>query len=130
METFYTDGASNKKGAGGAFIHLEESGRVHDRKSFSLPEGTTSQQAELLAVIAALDDSEVDGHVKIYTDSQYVTKGFEGEWDLTKNLDLWEALNLLARNRREVEIIHIPRRSDQYARQADNLAKAACGREA
>lgn len=125
MEIFYTDGAKNKDGAGAAFVQLTELLMLVETREIPLPDDTTSQQAELEAVIAALRESRMDGVVEIKTDSQYIAKGYTGEYDLKANEELWDALFQEAAQRREVTITHIPRRSDAFAKRVDNAAQRA-----
>ncbi len=127
MEIFYTDGAKNKKGSAAAYIQLDEDYNIVKTDSIHLPEVTTSQQAEIHAVILALLRSTLDATVEIVTDSQYIVRTWEGEFEIHANEEHWGILFQEAAQRR-VTMRHIPRRSDQFAKKVDNLAKAACNR--
>lgn len=121
----YTDGAysirQQRGGIGYLILNDEEDEMIMEVSHFYC--GTTSQRAELTAVIEALRCCPLDSYVEVRTDSTYIAEGYIGEYDLKKNLDLWEELRELAANLR-LTINYIPRRSDGWARIVDDLAKA------
>jgi ribonuclease HI len=90
--------------------------------------GATSQGAELLAVIEAVEMVSSGERLHVDTDSQYVVSGILGEWNLSnKNRGLWDRLRRLS-TQRDVEYTHIPRCSEPEAVVADKMAKEAMRR--
>jgi ribonuclease HI len=100
----YTDGAcSGNPGPGGWGYVLQAAGQMREANGGA--PATTNNRMELTAVIEVLRALSIPHHLTIYTDSQYVLKGFT-EWlpgwlrkgwrtaqgKPVENRDLWEAL--------------------------------------
>jgi len=105
--TAYTDGAcKGNPGPGGWGVLLEYQG---NRRELSGGEReTTNNRMELTAAIKALETLTRPCHVRVYTDSQYVSKGISqwlpgwirNNWRTAskspvKNADLWQRLHTL-----------------------------------
>lgn len=113
--TVYTDGAaSGNPGPGGLGVVLKlGKHRKEISEGYSL---TTNNRMELLAVIRALEAIKWnEAHVRIYTDSKYVSEavnqGWVFEWEKKsfkkkKNPDLWERF-LELYQKHNVEIIWV-----------------------
>jgi ribonuclease HI len=108
-------------------VLLQEDSPAYRQESAYHLCGCTSQQAELWAVIEAIDMIPPEGWIHIDTDSMYVVQGVLGEWNLRKNKDLWDRLRHLLTTR-DVEFTHIPRCSQPEAVVADKMAKEAMRR--
>lgn len=104
VTTIYCDGGCRKKCGSWAFLVLDNEGKVTIQKDGTV-ESTTNNKMELTAVINAVKLNQYSEKVKIFTDSQYVTKGFNiwskkwitNGWQTTGkkpvlNLDLWKEL--------------------------------------
>ena len=124
----WTDGAA-RKGADGewhcgyAVVLLGPTGERREIADHSC--GDTSQRAELLAVIEAVELVGPGERLHVDTDSQYVVSGLYGQWNLSaKNKDLWTKLRRLVA-KRDVGFTHIPRCSEPEAVAVDQLAKRA-----
>ncbi len=106
----HTDGAClGNPGPGGWAALLRTSGR--ERELVGGEADTTNNRMELMAAICALEALKERCVVTLHTDSQYVRQGITtwmANWvrrgwktaggDPVKNRDLWERLNLAARN--------------------------------
>ncbi|MEO6170028.1 MAG: ribonuclease HI [Lysobacter sp.] len=106
----HTDGAClGNPGPGGWAALLRSSGR--ERELVGGEADTTNNRMELMAAICALEALKERCVVTLHTDSQYVRQGITtwmANWvrrgwktaggDPVKNRDLWERLNLAARN--------------------------------
>ena len=106
----HTDGAClGNPGPGGWAALLRTSGR--ERELVGGEADTTNNRMELMAAICALEALKERCVVILHTDSQYVRQGITtwmANWvrrgwktaggDPVKNRDLWERLNLAARN--------------------------------
>lgn len=88
METFtiYTDGAcSGNPGPGGwAAIIIREDDNNTQRLKGGAPQ-TTNNRMELTAALKALRALDDPSHVKLYTDSSYLSRAFNESW-----LDKWQ----------------------------------------
>lgn len=98
MIRIFTDGSCSKQGALGSWAYIINfpDGR-RPFKNSGVIESTTSNRAEMLAVIQALRALMEPGDVEIVTDSEYVGKGLafmvlHGEMRGTANADLWKDL--------------------------------------
>ena len=91
----WSDGscALPKGGAGGWGVVIKDY-RGTTSMSGSI-ENTTSQRAELVAAIRALNSFKRSRNVTLYTDSQYLIRAIEGMKNPKKNADLLEVLNEL-----------------------------------
>ncbi len=105
----YTDGAcSGNPGEGGWGVLLRYKGT--EKELYGRDSQTTNNRMELTAVIRALEDLKEPCNIDLYTDSQYVMKGFN-EWlpgwiakkwktaskNPVMNVDLWQKLIEVAR---------------------------------
>ena len=80
----------------------------------------TNNVAELTAAIEGLRAIKKDDQlITLYSDSQYVIKGGNGEWKIKTNHDLWREFRKEIRRHREVILNWIPR---QQNAEADRLA--------
>lgn len=111
MIEIFTDGAcSGNPGPGGwGVLIVDGENRV---ELFGGEAETTNNRMELLAAIKALEETNADTPVRLYTDSQYVKNGIN-QWIISwkrngwktaskkpvKNQDLWEALDARTQNR-------------------------------
>jgi len=101
----YTDGSclGNPGRGGWAAIIIEPSG---ERKITGSEKVTTNNRMELMAVIKALKEIEVNSQIILFSDSKYVIDGITkwvknwkiNDWQTTskkkiKNLDLWKDLD-------------------------------------
>lgn len=80
----------------------------------------TSNYAELMAVIKAIEAIKGSQLLTIYSDSQYVVFTMTKGWKRNVNQELWEKLDGLVKKHRRVEFNWIPR---QMNGEADKLAK-------
>ncbi|MCK6418804.1 MAG: ribonuclease HI [Alphaproteobacteria bacterium] len=99
----FTDGAcSGNPGPGGWAALLRYNG--HEKEISGFEDQTTNNRMEMLAVVRALEALKKPARVKLYTDSQYVSKGVH-EWmpgwkkkgwpARIKNQDLWQRIDAL-----------------------------------
>ncbi len=95
--TIYTDGACLKNpGPGGYGAVLIHGDRVKEiAKGFP---DTTNNRMELMAVISALEALKYPCKVKIFTDSQYISKAINLGW-----LDKWQKSGWKTSNRSDVK---------------------------
>lgn len=91
----YTDGCClhNPGGAGGWGAVLIK-GNVQKWANGAIPAPTTSNRAELTAMIEALKLLTKPCDVIIYSDSQVSVNGATGEYGRNSNLDLWDKLDI------------------------------------
>ena len=61
---------------------------------------TTNNRMELTAAIKGLEGAPRDQEVVIYTDSQYLVNTMTRGWKRNANLDLWEKLDQLCKDRK------------------------------
>ena len=134
----YTDGAcSGNPGPGGWGAILFH--REHKKEISGGEPDTTNNRMELLAAIKALELLKEQCHVKLYTDSAYLYKGFVDGWLVkwqmngwqnsrkqpVENRDLWEKLIELAAFH-AIEWYKVKGHSDnEYNNRCDTLARAA-----
>ena len=120
----WTDGAYSipKRAGGYAFMAQDVFSSIEYRVAGRFT-NSTSQRAELLAIIAALDYLPICEDVTIFTDSMYAVEGLAGNWTLKANLDLWEQLKFW-QEYTHYELIHIPRCSTPEHKRVDAAAKA------
>jgi len=91
----YTDGAcSGNPGPGGWAAVLRYAGKEAERSGRIA--STTSNRAELQAVIEALQLVTIPHEIDIYTDSRYVLAGVASPIRRGKNTDLWAKITELA----------------------------------
>lgn len=120
--TVHTDGAcqGNPGRAGwGAVFRFNE----HKKIAYGKLEKMTSNQAEMWAVIKALETITMKGEgrkISIYSDSLYVVNSMNGIYSKKKNPNLWKKLDALVAQHSEVLFSWIPR---QFNEEADTLAK-------
>jgi ribonuclease HI len=150
----YVDGSSQPNPRRGGFavryVWTDDGGREQNFETSSVSwTGTTNNEMELQAVIAALEGAtgrralpaaQSFRKIVINTDSEYVAENYRRalfEWSVNgwktrqgrvpENLGQWRQLVTLvrraSRERKLVEINQIPRRSDDHSRRVDNLAK-------
>ena len=137
----YTDGAcSGNPGPGGWAAILMPNGNRDDLEQHTggSPQ-TTNNRMELTAALKALEALDAPTHVKLHTDSAYVSRAFNDGWlanwkqngwrtsskKPVKNKDLWEALD--AQNERhDVEWVWVKGHADDTMNNyADSLAVTA-----
>ena len=101
METeniLYTDGSciGNPGPGGWASIII-----INDIKTTlsGSDEETTNNKMEITAVIKGLEQFPENSSVKIFTDSEYVINTMTKNWKRNTNLDLWNRLDSLVKNR-------------------------------
>lgn len=87
--TIYTDGSVfPNPGPGGWGAILICNGLA--REVGGRDDDMTNNRAEMLAVITALESLKKPSDVVIYSDSQLVVNGANGEWGRNANTDLWQ----------------------------------------
>jgi ribonuclease HI len=136
----YTDGSclKNPGGPGGWSFLLFCDGKAVNPScliSDHLPE-TTSNRAELIAVIRALQAVPENTHIEILSDSRYVVNGAncwtsawaKRKWKNVKNADLWQELVAL-KDKRHCKFTWLRGHAgDQHNERCDRLAGAAAER--
>lgn len=109
--TIYTDGAArgNPDGPGGygtILQFVDSKGTLHEREFSAGYEKTTNNRMELMAAIVGLEALTKPCHVKLVSDSKYVTDAFNQNWiegwlknnwknsakKPVKNIELWKRL--------------------------------------
>lgn len=121
--TIYTDGcAIPNPGASGAGIVLCY-GKTTKTLSVKLGEGT-SNTAEVLAIVHALEALKEPCQVTIYSDSQYAVNCGNREWHRSSNIDIWKQFDLAAA-RHEVKLCWIRKDTHPLNMQAHELANEA-----
>lgn len=129
----YTDGACQKNpgGEGGyGVVLVDEEGVVLDSLKGYMQDPTTSNRAEITAVIFGLIRCIQLGfdEVIIYSDSEYVVKTMNNGWRKKKNLDLWQQLNIVS-EKLSCEYIWVKGHADnEYNNLADSLARDGAAR--
>ena len=145
--TIYTDGScSGNPGPGGwaAVLIFDEKDAVGRQKTEQLAEGerrTTNNRMELTGAIEALRALEGPHHVRLHTDSAYVSRAFNDGWlknwqkngwktsskKPVKNKALWQDLLALS-EQHEVEWIWVKGHAENELNNlADRLAVEAMG---
>lgn len=125
--TIYTDGgcAYNPGGPGGigvVVINNETKERVEISKGYK---ATTNNRMEILAVIEGLKVTEPGASITLYSDSQYTLNCMSGVWSKKKNIDLWEILNPLQKER-NIELNWVKgHNKNKYNERCDALATGA-----
>ena len=91
----YTDGAlaTSTNNGGYCFIILKDNKEKYVH--FNSVKNTTVNRMELGACITALSAFNTKQKITIYSDSQYVVKGYNDNWKKTKNRDLWKVFEKL-----------------------------------
>lgn len=117
----WTDGAYSMPKRAGGYASLIQDVRLNiEYRHVERLINSTSQRAELLAVLDVLEFLPSRADVTIFTDSMYAVQGFLGNWKLKANLDLWEKLFTYT----NCELVHIPRCSTPEHKRVDAAAKA------
>lgn len=137
----YTDGACNQetKKGGWAFVILQNDKQIMSKKAVEIE--TTNNKCEMLAAIHGLEEFEkmnLSGvsQLEIVSDSAYMVNGFNLDWismwnangwlnskkEKVANKDLWETL-IYYREKHSVMFTQIRRRSDEFAKKVDEMAK-------
>jgi ribonuclease HI len=119
-----TSGKRNGKDRGpggwGYVVHETE------EKQSGCEDRVTNNSMELKAVIEAIRSQPMDKTLKIHTDSQYVTKGYNSDQPIRSNFQLWRELQELLNVRPPVKIVWVKGHSgDKYNEIADGLANSA-----
>ena len=135
----YTDGAchvlTNKQG--GYFFVLIDLDKQKYREYSNIDYNTTNNRMELKAVISALEHTEENSNIKIYTDSKYVSNPYNENWIIAwrkdkfnrLNSDLWKKLDNLVL-KRNVKFIWIKgHNKDDLNERANLLAVNASNKE-
>ena len=131
----FTDGSLSESGTGGwaGLIHYS-TGKLVEKAGHE--PCSSSNRAELLAVVKALDSLESDGPAVVHTDSRYVIRGAEvwlPNWERNgfftaqnrpvKNRDLWEFLSEIMK-KREVDFRWVPSSGEgPFHQRCDLLAR-------
>ena len=137
----HTDGSCHSNpGPGGYAAILQYDDGTPEAVVTGGEPSTTSNRMELAAALAALQkvvETPNPGEVTIYTDSQYLCKGFNEGWVEkwksngwinakrlpAKNRDLWEQINILKEQAGQVAFIHVPGHSGNVLNErCDRLA--------
>lgn len=90
----YTDGAySTSRDIGGwAYAVLDNNGNV-SRTGCGRELNTTNNRMELMAVIKAINSViNITKDIEIYSDSNYIVKTINKEYNTQSNSDLWEQI--------------------------------------
>ena len=101
METeniLYTDGSCIGNPGPGGWASIIIINDVKTTLSGS-DEETTNNKMEITAVIKGLEQFPENSSVKIFTDSEYVINTMTKNWKRNTNLDLWNCLDSLVKNR-------------------------------
>ena len=122
----YTDGgcAINPGGPGGIGVIII----APDGSKTEISQGyisTTNNRMEMRAVITALMQIPAGSRVQLHSDSQYVINTITGGWRKKKNHDLWEMIDLFARDKDICWIWVRGHNENQYNELCDLLASAA-----
>lgn len=92
----YTDGSCTKNpgGSGGYGIVIITNKDTPIKLSGYIPAPTTSNRAELMAVIVAVFHAQNLGYRRLHinSDSKYVVNTINGQFKTNKNKDLWDLL--------------------------------------
>jgi ribonuclease HI len=136
----FTDGAcSGNPGPGGWAAIIRQNGA--EEELIGGDPATTNQRMEVMAAIKALESLNGPCTVKVYSDSQYLTKGMS-EWiegwkargwrgsnkKPVKNLELWQCLDAVA-SRHQIEWIWVRGHDDHPENErVDKLAVKAIER--
>lgn len=134
----YTDGACSRNPgpAGWACLIRRLSNGDEVELSGTMPDDdTTNQQAEMMALLQALEALSKDGTrciVAIYTDSTYVQGCITKNWKRKANLELWSRLDAALAGHEVAFIEHVKAHSghpentrvDKLAREAMHAAVA------
>lgn len=127
----YTDGACTKNPGGsggyGAVLIIDKNNPV--KLNGYIPSPTTSNRAELMAVIFAIFHAQALGYKRlhIHSDSKYVVNTINGQYRIYKNKDLWSLLNLATSTLSSLRCNWIKgHNGNQYNEMADKLAVSAC----
>ena len=122
----YTDGgcAINPGGPGGigVIIIAPDGSKTEIRQGYI---STTNNRMEMRAVITALMQIPAGSRVQLHSDSQYVINTITGGWRKKKNHDLWEMIDLFARDKDICWIWVRGHNGNQYNELCDSLASAA-----
>lgn len=108
----YTDGASSgNPGPGGWGAIISREGKIKEIGGKKLK--TTNNRMEMSAAIKALEETEINDDISLYTDSSYLINGItkwifgwiKNDWKTSTkqevlNKDLWQELYLLTKNRK------------------------------
>lgn len=122
----YTDGgcSPNPGGPGGCGIVI-----LYDNKMIQLSYGyyaSTNNRMEMRAVIHALTKIPKDADIDLFSDSQYVIRTLEGEYNRKKNLDLWQQLDELVKDYKSIKYHWVRGHSGRgYNEACDQLATMA-----
>ena len=101
METeniLYTDGSCIGNPGPGGWASIIIINDVKTTLSGS-DEETTNNKMEITAIIKGLEQFPENSSVKIFTDSEYVSNTMTKNWKRNTNLDLWNCLDSLVKNR-------------------------------
>lgn len=99
----WTDGSCGKDGVGGLGVYVLRNdvfGEITLRKGYR---GTTTPRMEMRALLEAIRmiNPEIDTHLTLYIDSQFVVNSFlkgwlakwrMNGWEGVRNVDLWKAI--------------------------------------
>ena len=104
----YTDGACLGNPGPGGWGALLRYGTTERELSGGEPE-TTNNRMEMMAIIQALETLKTGCEIELYTDSQYVLKGFT-EW-----LEGWKVRNWKTADKKPVKNVDLWQRLDEAA---------------
>lgn len=131
MTSIHTDGAySPAKNVGGWGVLIDHDNGGTAEIAYGRVRNTTNNRMEMVAIIRGLTGCEDDEFVNVYTDSELIVKCVEGEYEISKNLDLWQDLHDQVERLTGVDFHHQPRNSTPQLAEADRLSKLMTSDEA
>ena len=125
----FSDGSAwtKDKSGGWAYVIIDSYGSQKVGSGY-VPD-TTNNRMELQAVIEGLNylsGSLGSCDVLVYSDSEIVVKGYNGQYERRHNTDLWKDLDIAVGQHSYVELIWVKGHKDSlYNHMADGLAKEA-----
>lgn len=124
----YTDGScdniNNPHAGGSAYVILKDGDIVRAKNKGLL--NTTSNRAEMLAIVSATLYTPENSRLDIYTDSQYAMNIFSGKWAPKTNTDLVNQFKSHSRSLKMV-VFHWVRghNGNEYNEMVDDMARSA-----
>lgn len=124
--TIYTDGSArgNPDGPGGygtILQYIDTKGEMHTKELSGGYKKTTNNRMEMMAAIIGLEALNRPCHVRLISDSKYLTDAFNQNWidgwikkgwkrgknEPVKNVDLWKRLLAAIEKQEKVEFIWV-----------------------
>jgi ribonuclease HI len=126
--TLYTDGScSGNPGPGGWGVVLISDSGTRELSGFH--PFTTNQRMEICAAIEGLKRTEPGSVSVVYSDSMYVVNTMRLKYGRWANLDLWEALDALVKERTVAWLWVRGHSGNEFNEWADQLARDAVQQE-